>query len=187
MFRFDQPHTQTTLPERKALEKYAAGTSTAIEIGVFEGVNTVIICKTMAKEGKAFGIDPFFKGKFGLCYHKIIAQLHLKRNRVGKKVDLIEKLSFDAAGDVPEKVDFIFIDGDHSYEGIHKDWQLYADKVKPGGIIALHDTTIIAAEIDWVVQGSVHYYNEVIKKDERFEWVETVDRMNILRKKNIAG
>ena len=182
MLRIDQPNTQTTPAERKALEKYATGARTAIEIGVYEGVNTAIIARTLGQEGTTYGIDPFFKGRLGICYPKIITQLHLKRNGVSKRVGLIEKLSFDAVDDVPEKVDFIFIDGDHSYEGIRKDWALYSDKLKPGGIMALHDTSTITADAGYV-QDSVRYYSDVIRGDQRYEWLETIDRMNVLRRK----
>jgi predicted O-methyltransferase YrrM len=183
IIKADLPDTQTTPSERDALAKYAAGARLAIEIGVFEGVNTVIISKALANGGKLFGIDPFFKGSLGICYHKIIAELHLKRNGVAESVGIIEKFSFDAVGDVPATVDFIFIDGDHSYEGIRKDWQLYAGLLKADGIMALHDTSVIPSDGDWV-QDSVRYYNDVIKHDDRFEWIETVDRMNILRRKS---
>ena len=36
-------------------------------------------------------------------------------------------------------VDFLFIDGDHSYEGVKSDFMLYAPLVRPGGLIAFHD------------------------------------------------
>jgi predicted O-methyltransferase YrrM len=36
-------------------------------------------------------------------------------------------------------VDFIFIDGDHSYDGVKRDFQLYGKLVRPGGIIGFHD------------------------------------------------
>jgi predicted O-methyltransferase YrrM len=39
----------------------------------------------------------------------------------------------------PEPADFAFIDGDHSYEGVKSDFQLYGPLVRPGGIIAFHD------------------------------------------------
>jgi predicted O-methyltransferase YrrM len=36
-------------------------------------------------------------------------------------------------------VDFLFIDGDHTYEGVWKDFETYAPLVRPGGLIAFHD------------------------------------------------
>ncbi len=35
--------------------------------------------------------------------------------------------------------DFMFIDGDHSLEGVTKDWEMYSPLIKKGGIIAFHD------------------------------------------------
>jgi predicted O-methyltransferase YrrM len=37
------------------------------------------------------------------------------------------------------KLDFLFIDGDHTYEGVKKDFEMYSKLVKKGGIMALHD------------------------------------------------
>ena len=41
--------------------------------------------------------------------------------------------------DITELYDAVFIDGNHSYEYVKKDLENYWSKVKPGGIIALHD------------------------------------------------
>jgi predicted O-methyltransferase YrrM len=38
-----------------------------------------------------------------------------------------------------EKIDFLFIDGDHSDRGVSQDFAFYAPLVRTGGIIALHD------------------------------------------------
>lgn len=37
------------------------------------------------------------------------------------------------------RLDFLFIDGDHSYEGVKMDFETYRKFVKPGGLIAFHD------------------------------------------------
>jgi cephalosporin hydroxylase len=37
------------------------------------------------------------------------------------------------------ELDFLFIDGDHSYEGVRTDFELYRGLVRKGGLIALHD------------------------------------------------
>jgi predicted O-methyltransferase YrrM len=36
-------------------------------------------------------------------------------------------------------VDFLFIDGDHSYAGVKADFEDYSPLVRPGGLIAFHD------------------------------------------------
>jgi cephalosporin hydroxylase len=38
-----------------------------------------------------------------------------------------------------QKVDFLFIDGDHTYNGVKQDFEMYSPLVKEGGIIAFHD------------------------------------------------
>jgi predicted O-methyltransferase YrrM len=39
----------------------------------------------------------------------------------------------------PQMVDFLFIDGDHTYEGVKQDFMMYRTLVRKGGIIAFHD------------------------------------------------
>lgn len=38
------------------------------------------------------------------------------------------------------KIDYLHIDGDHSYEGIKKDFELYSQIMSENGIITIHDT-----------------------------------------------
>lgn len=35
--------------------------------------------------------------------------------------------------------DVLFIDGDHSLAGVTADWENYASRVRPGGVVAFHD------------------------------------------------
>jgi predicted O-methyltransferase YrrM len=43
----------------------------------------------------------------------------------------------EALGGAP--VDFLFIDGDHRYEGVKRDFELFSPLVRPGGVVAFHD------------------------------------------------
>lgn len=53
---------------------------------------------------------------------------------------IIEKDMTEAARDVPDaSLDFIFIDGDHSYEGCRQDIVTWLPKIKPDGWITGHD------------------------------------------------
>jgi predicted O-methyltransferase YrrM len=41
-----------------------------------------------------------------------------------------------------ESLGLLFIDGDHSYEGVRRDFELYEPLVRKGGVIAIHDTAM---------------------------------------------
>lgn len=36
-------------------------------------------------------------------------------------------------------IDFLFIDGDHTFDGVKRDFEMYSTLVAPGGLIAFHD------------------------------------------------
>jgi predicted O-methyltransferase YrrM len=40
---------------------------------------------------------------------------------------------------IGENIDFLYIDGDHSYNGVENDFELYSKLVRPGGIVGFHD------------------------------------------------
>lgn len=39
----------------------------------------------------------------------------------------------------PEPIDFLFIDGNHQLDGAQRDWEIYGDLVRSGGLVAFHD------------------------------------------------
>lgn len=58
----------------------------------------------------------------------------------GKRGRVMRMTSEQAAPQIKDgSLDFVFIDGDHSYEGTKKDIELWIKKVKPGGFIGGHD------------------------------------------------
>jgi len=74
------------------------------------------------------------------------------------------------------KIDYLHIDGDHSYEGVKKDFELYSTIMSENGIITIHDTDqkyqdtfIIAEEAkkDFVTfDGPVKFIKELEKNTE---------------------
>jgi predicted O-methyltransferase YrrM len=46
-----------------------------------------------------------------------------------------------------EQIDLLFIDGDHTYEGVKKDYEMYAPLVGKGGLIVFHDICKHALEL----------------------------------------
>lgn len=72
--------------------------------------------------------------------------------------------------------DLIVIDGDHSYDGIRVDFELYAGFLRVGGLMIIDD------------YGSEHwpdvkrYSDEVIKSDARFEFIGAQSRTGLFRR-----
>lgn len=52
------------------------------------------------------------------------------KSKYGKRVIFIRKTSADAVRDIPDKIDFLYIDGNHRYTYVLKDLELYYPKVK---------------------------------------------------------
>lgn len=47
-----------------------------------------------------------------------------------------------------DELDLLFIDGDHQYEGVKSDFEMYSSYVRDGGIIAFHDINHPAEHIE---------------------------------------
>lgn len=48
------------------------------------------------------------------------------------------------------QIDFLFIDGDHNYGAVKRDWLLYGTYVRDGGIVAFHDIMRMPGQIPGV-------------------------------------
>ena len=79
------------------------------------------------------------------------------------------------------KIDLLFIDGDHSYEGVRNDFETYKDIVNQNGIIAFHD--IVPDSFSRTGYKTSSYVGEVpkywneIKHDYRYqEFIESKDQ-----------
>lgn len=180
LFSLDFAATQTTTAEQTAIGKFARGRMRAVEIGVFEGSSTGIIARNVHPDGRLFAVDPFFSGRLGICWGKSIAQRELRRANVRDKVQLIETFSHQACEQLSGNFDYVFIDGDHSFDGIKQDWEDWSPRIEANGLMLLHDTEIPRHNPRVSELGSYHYFREVIAHDARFEIIDVVDSLNVL-------
>ena len=180
----DEPQTQTTLAERELLASFLPGAKRIVEIGVFEGLTTRMLAERADADAVIYGIDPFFSGRLGISWGERIARNYNARHIASGKLRLVAKFSTEVDGDVPTPVDLVFIDGDHSLDGITKDWAYWTERLKPGGgIIALHDTLLTPEKPPCYTLGSIEYFRDHISHDPRFELVKQQDSMSVLRKR----
>lgn len=47
-------------------------------------------------------------------------------------------------------IDFLFIDGDHTYNGTMQDFEMYSSLVRPGGVVAIHDVMRLPGQYEGV-------------------------------------
>jgi predicted O-methyltransferase YrrM len=174
--------TQTSDAERASLARHAAGKKRVVEIGVWHGVTTKVLLNAMASDGILLGVDPYPKGRFGFSVQRVIARRELARVTIGtmewQRLSGVEAARLYAARKRPP-ADLIFIDGDHSYEGLRGDWEAWNPLVAPQGIIALHDSCS-SAERNIEGAGSVIFTRKVILPDPRFRLLETVDTLTVM-------
>ena len=161
---------------------HAAGKTRLAEIGVWEGGTTRRLREAMAPGATLIAIDPYPPGRSGLNYQKIIAAHEVAAVQKGTVIWLRQR-SVDALQNPCVRAalfDFVFVDGDHTYEGLRQDWEGWAPLIGPGGVIALHDSLAVEGKVD---AGSIRYSNDVVIHDPRFEVVEEVFTLRVLRRR----
>ena len=110
-----------------------------VEVEVFDGRNLINIFK-MLNVKKGYAIEPYIKYSKDIEHGFDGAEDRARKRLKGSNVKWIKKISDNAINDIP-MVDFIYIDGLHTYEQVKKDIKNYWNKVKVGGILAGHDIT----------------------------------------------
>jgi hypothetical protein len=112
------------------------------EIGIFYGCNSKGILDNLDIK-KLYLIDPYDSGLVGIEDKRapiyIQNSAHRFLSEYSEKIEWIKKKSQDAAKDIPNNLDFAYIDGDHTYEGALGDIKTYWPKLKKGGILGGHD------------------------------------------------
>ena len=116
-----------------------------VEIGTANGGTLFLWHQFAHSEAVIISIDlpggvhgggcPFWKTLLFKKFVKKNQKLRLIRAD-SRSPQTLEKLSSLLAG---RKIDFLFIDGDHTYEGVKADFQNYSAFMSSNGMIAFHD------------------------------------------------
>ncbi len=174
--------TQTTPDERACLTRHASGRKMLVEIGVMHGASTRLLCEAMAPAGTLVAVDPFPAGRLGVSFEWAVAHREVAR-APARRVVWRRARSEEAVATWTDPIDFLFIDGDHSWRGIAHDWTTWSRFVEPNGIVALHDSCEIEGR---PVADSVRYTREVVLADTRFTCVDRVDSLTVLLRRTAA-
>jgi len=120
-----------------------------IEIGVAAGEHAISLLENLNIE-RIYLIDPYedyelyLEGKahygidqLGLLETEVLARARLEKYR--SKIIWLKKYSSEAINFIDEKVDFVYIDGNHQYEFVVEDIDNYFLLLKESGVLGGHD------------------------------------------------
>lgn len=129
------------------LARACTGKGAIVEIGSFKGKSTIWLAKgsLAGAEAKVVAIDPHT----GSAEHRQSEQpvwtydeflANLRRAGVEEAVMPVVATSAEAAERFDQPVELLFIDGDHRYEMVRQDFDLWFPRLLEGGYLLMHDT-----------------------------------------------
>lgn len=134
-----------TLQERSQLYLLTKNRNRIIEIGSYIGASACCFgaaIKSRADRGQIYCIDTW--NNDAMTEGNRDTWQEFQNNTVDYKEYIVPVRGFstDVIGQVAtyvKSVDLLFIDGEHSYEGVKADWNAYNGFLKTGSIVVFHD------------------------------------------------
>jgi predicted O-methyltransferase YrrM len=128
---------------------------TGAEIGVWKGHNSVLLLEAIPTL-KLYCVDPWESGgdhvTMPTTTPEVFAEAREEFQQLTSKFEdrciSIPNTSFVASQQIADgSLDFVFIDGDHTYTSAKQDLDLWYPKVRHGGVVSGHDYRWIGAGI----------------------------------------
>jgi len=143
-------------------------------IGCEVGVRTGDFFKTLYTSNvqKMYAIDiwkdtgTLSQNDLGLNQHQLDNQYKnfCKKYQLDSKVKVIRDFSEKASKNFPDNYfDFVYLDADHSYEGVSIDLQAWYPKLKIGGLFGGHDYVAASKRMSFGVIGAVDEFVNNLK------------------------
>lgn len=162
-----------------------ANNGVIVEIGSYKGKSTICLGYG-SKDGsgvRVYAIDPH-QGNLSLNKHALPSlkefKTNISQNKEIKDYVLPLFITSEAANEiVKQKADLVFIDGDHSFPSVLKDFQLWNSKLNEGGIIAFHDS------FSW--EGVIQVIDENVFGNEQYVCQGFVNSITYFKKVNRIG
>jgi cephalosporin hydroxylase len=117
---------------------HRAQPNTVCEIGTALGGTSFLLARAASPRATIVLIDPAFDGARTGALQRFAGPQQTVVCIGGSSTDPAVRRGLERA--LAERpLDFLLIDGDHSYEGVATDLGLYSPLVRPGGLVAFHD------------------------------------------------
>jgi len=132
-------------PSIQAVKNRFHGPIVGCEVGVFRGIHAEQMLRTLPNLVRLYLVDPYtlyegytdFKNASKELLSDAEKEAHPRLEQYKSRIIWVRE-KFEAKH-IPEPLDFIYIDGQHTYEAVTHDIWHAEKRVKNGGIIAGHD------------------------------------------------
>jgi len=139
------------------------------EIGSYKGGSLFLISQAAGKGTKLISIDVNYPMERQILNKQLVKPkqhvVTIKGDTRMNKTFLKVKRTFNE-----EPLDLLFIDGDHSIEGVKDDFEQYSQLVRKGGVIVFHDihpdSYILSGKQTSSYVGDVPIFWQQLKKDD---------------------
>lgn len=148
-----------------------------VEVGSHRGRSTVALALG-AKGAPVYAIEPHevFEGMYGAKFgpedRKAFFE-NMLRVGVVEDVRLVNLSSEVVSQGWTRSIGLLWLDGDHTIEGVRRDFEAWAPFLKPGGVVAFHDALDPAGGPAQVIEALLA---------DSFEHVATAERLVALRR-----
>ena len=146
-----------------------------------EGGSARAIREAMDPAGRLYLIDPYPPGRLGIGLARFTARRVVREVPRGRVI-WVRRHSDEAVAAWTEPIDFLFLDGDNSFEGATRDWADWSPHVRVGGVVVRQGARL--APDTWVAadHGPARHVREKIERDPRWTVIDGTDAALALRR-----
>jgi len=181
-----------TRSEAEALYGLAVrSTGHIVEIGSWKGRSTAALgLGSMAGKGHSvYAVDPFYqiadarKTSLGNLAPEVertgpeLLRRNLDAAGVNGAVKMVHYDSASGSQHVPDGIAVLFIDGDHSFQAVCRDLDVWLPKVADGGFVMMHDCTTTDPGVVEALD------NRVLSRPQEFRLLDRIDSAIVFQKR----
>ncbi len=153
---------------------------TVLEIGTADGGTLFLAARLASEDALIISID-LPQGAFGGGYDEWKIPLYKSFGQPGQRIELIRENShlpevFERVSRLlgNRKIDYLFLDGDHTYQGVKDDFNTYGKLLSDSSIVAFHD--IVSDKGEYPDHFVSVFWNEIKHKYDYLEFIKNKDQ-----------
>ena len=118
-----------------------------LEIGVSSGGNALKLLNELPNLNMLYLVDPFeeylderiLRSYISIKPTYLLFKKNLLKSPLKDRIKFIKKKSLECLNEIQDDLDFIYIDGNHSYDVVNEEIKQYYKKIKVGGVFGGDD------------------------------------------------